>query len=138
VVLSVAALPHESTLSKRQGLGVVSTVTTLTQAQVSSFVPFAEFARAAYCDVSAGTDCGIACDANPGFTVAAYGGDGNSIQQCLSIRYFCTNDAEVSKNIQGMLGTGRHTRLSSLLMRERIRLSCKLTITKRSSVMALT
>lgn len=80
-VLSVAALPHENALSKRQGLGVVSSVTSLTQAQITSFVPFAQFARAAYCDISAGTDCGVACDANPGFTVAAYGGDGNDVQQ---------------------------------------------------------
>lgn len=80
-VLSVAAIPYENTLSRRQGLGVVSTVTALTDAQITSFVPFAQFARAAYCDVTTGTNCGDACTANPGFTVTAHGGDGDGVQK---------------------------------------------------------
>jgi len=70
----------ESVLSKRQGLGVVSAVTALTDAQIASFVPFAQFARAAYCPVTTGTSCGDACEANPGFDLTLNGGDGDDVQ----------------------------------------------------------
>jgi hypothetical protein len=43
---------------KRQGLGIVSTVTTLSGDEISSFTPFIQFAAAAYCPISKGTECG--------------------------------------------------------------------------------
>jgi len=57
-------------------------VTALSATELSSFAPFTQFARAAYCptDVLRGWNCGEACDALPGFQPTLVGGDGNDIQ----------------------------------------------------------
>ncbi|KAI9058382.1 alpha/beta-hydrolase [Trametes sanguinea] len=58
-------------------------VTALSATQLSSFAPFTQFARAAYCPTSKvqNWQCGQACDALPGFQPTLTGGDGNAIQQ---------------------------------------------------------
>jgi len=50
--------------------------------QLSSLVPFAQFARAAYCPPAkiTGWKCGQACSALPGFQATLTGGNGNSQQ----------------------------------------------------------
>ncbi|KAJ3988503.1 Alpha/Beta hydrolase protein [Lentinula detonsa] len=58
------------------------TVTTLSAAQISSFAPFTQFARAAYCDGFQDWTCGAACDANGDFEVSLAGGDDSDIQNC--------------------------------------------------------
>ncbi|KAI0335878.1 alpha/beta-hydrolase [Cubamyces sp. BRFM 1775] len=57
-------------------------VTALSSSQLSSFAPFTQFARAAYCDSSKvkNWQCGQACDALPGFQPTLTGGDGNEVQ----------------------------------------------------------
>jgi len=59
-----------------------ATVTNLTPAQISSFAPYTQFARAAYCNplIVQGWQCGEACDAVPGFTATLTGGDGDTVQ----------------------------------------------------------
>ncbi|EIN13713.1 alpha/beta-hydrolase [Punctularia strigosozonata HHB-11173 SS5] len=56
--------------------------TALSAAELSSFAPFTQFARAAYCptDKIMSWQCGEACDANPGFNATLTGGDGNGVQ----------------------------------------------------------
>ncbi|KIK67315.1 hypothetical protein GYMLUDRAFT_238620 [Collybiopsis luxurians FD-317 M1] len=56
------------------------TVTTLSAAELSSFAPFTQFARAAYCDGFQDWTCGDACKANADFQLTLAGGDGNDIQ----------------------------------------------------------
>ncbi|KAJ3807451.1 Alpha/Beta hydrolase protein [Lentinula aff. lateritia] len=56
------------------------TVTSLSTAQFSSFAPFTQFARAAYCDGFQDWTCGAACDANADFEVSLAGGDDSDIQ----------------------------------------------------------
>ncbi|KAJ3802954.1 alpha/beta-hydrolase, partial [Lentinula aff. detonsa] len=58
------------------------TATTLSAAQISSFAPFTQFARAAYCDGFQDWTCGAACDANGDFEVSLAGGDDSDIQNC--------------------------------------------------------
>ncbi|GLB38530.1 putative alpha beta-hydrolase [Lyophyllum shimeji] len=50
--------------------------------QLSSLVPFTQFARAAYCEPKKieGWNCGQACDALPGFEATLTGGDGDAEQ----------------------------------------------------------
>ncbi|KAI0360314.1 alpha/beta-hydrolase [Trametes cingulata] len=66
--LNVAALPTHHARS----------VTQVSSAEMSSWAPYTQFARAAYCGSSKVTNwaCGEACNAVPGFQVAATGGDG--------------------------------------------------------------
>ncbi|CDO71479.1 hypothetical protein BN946_scf184909.g73 [Trametes cinnabarina] len=73
---STAVLAAPAPASKRS-------VTALSAAQLSSFAPFTQFARAAYCPISKvqNWQCGQACDALPGFQPTLTGGDGNAIQQ---------------------------------------------------------
>ncbi|KAF9465013.1 alpha/beta-hydrolase [Collybia nuda] len=56
--------------------------TPVSAAELSSFSPYTQFARAAYCSTSklAGWNCGEACRALPGFQPTLVGGDGNAIQ----------------------------------------------------------
>ncbi|KAJ3934022.1 MAG: Alpha/Beta hydrolase protein [Lentinula lateritia] len=56
------------------------TVTSLSTAQFSSFAPYTQFARAAYCDGFQDWTCGAACDANADFEVSLAGGDDSDIQ----------------------------------------------------------
>ncbi|KAF8181315.1 Alpha/Beta hydrolase protein [Pholiota molesta] len=57
-------------------------VTPLSASQLSSFAPFTQFARAAYCATSGlqTWSCGEACAANSDFQPTLVGGDGNAIQ----------------------------------------------------------
>jgi hypothetical protein len=57
-------------------------VTALSSVQLSSFAPYTQFARAAYCASSkvTGWNCGEACNAIPGFQPTLTGGDGNEVQ----------------------------------------------------------
>ncbi|KAL0946173.1 hypothetical protein HGRIS_012436 [Hohenbuehelia grisea] len=57
-------------------------VTALSTSELSSFAPFTQFARAAYCPTSKlqGWQCGEACNALPGFQPTLIGGDGNGVQ----------------------------------------------------------
>ncbi|KAH9841586.1 alpha beta-hydrolase [Rhodofomes roseus] len=61
-----------------------SAVTTLTSADITTFEPYEQFARAAYCSSSSVADwltCSLeACSAISGFQPTVTGGDGNSIQ----------------------------------------------------------
>ncbi|KAF8469384.1 alpha/beta-hydrolase [Russula ochroleuca] len=54
----------------------------LNHTDLSTFTPYIEFARAAYCDSNkiAGWKCGGACDALPGFVPTLTGGDGAGTQ----------------------------------------------------------
>ncbi|ETW81949.1 Lipase, class 3 [Heterobasidion irregulare TC 32-1] len=72
----VSALPTPRNFRTR------ASPTALSPTQLSSFAPFTQFARAAYCDPSKieGWQCGEACDALPGFEPTLTGGDANSIQ----------------------------------------------------------
>lgn len=56
--------------------------TSLPLDQLNAIIPFAQFARAAYCPPSEiqGWQCGQACDALPGFNATLTGGDGDAIQ----------------------------------------------------------
>ncbi|KAJ3883582.1 alpha/beta-hydrolase [Lentinula edodes] len=56
------------------------TVTSLSTVQFSSYAPFTQFARAAYCDGFQDWTCGAACDANADFEVSLAGGDDSDIQ----------------------------------------------------------
>ncbi|KAH7869646.1 alpha/beta-hydrolase [Lentinula edodes] len=58
------------------------TVTTLSATELSSFAPFTQFARAAYCgtDILQDWTCGEACEANSDFEVSLVGGDDDDIQ----------------------------------------------------------
>jgi hypothetical protein len=73
-----AALPA-SELAKRQ-------TTQLSASQLSSYAPYTELARAAYCAPTSITKwtCGEACSAVLGFNVTLTGGDGNGVQYCKS------------------------------------------------------
>ncbi|KZS94077.1 alpha beta-hydrolase [Sistotremastrum niveocremeum HHB9708] len=57
-------------------------VTTLSSSQISTYTPYAQFARAAYCNplLTAGWFCGQACEANSDFIPYLVGGDGNIVQ----------------------------------------------------------
>ncbi|KAH8978644.1 alpha/beta-hydrolase [Lactarius hatsudake] len=57
-------------------------VTTLTSSQYAGFVPYVQFARAAYCPSNKidGWQCGDACNAVPDFTPTLRGGDGHATQ----------------------------------------------------------
>ncbi|KAI0269943.1 alpha/beta-hydrolase [Gloeopeniophorella convolvens] len=57
-------------------------VDTLSSNQFAQFVPYTEFARAAYCTPGKiqGWQCGDACDALPGFQPTLTGGDGDGTQ----------------------------------------------------------
>ncbi|KAI0771262.1 alpha/beta-hydrolase [Trametes elegans] len=74
--LSVVSAALAAPTTKRAG------VTALSSSELSSFAPFTQFARAAYCPSSKIKDwkCGKACDALPGFQPTLTGGDGDGIQ----------------------------------------------------------
>ncbi|KAG8214552.1 Alpha/Beta hydrolase protein [Butyriboletus roseoflavus] len=76
--LGAAAIPTHGPVPRAQ----VSSVNTMTSAQLSALAPYTEFARAAYCPPSIvqGWTCGQACQAVPDFQVSLTGGDGNAIQ----------------------------------------------------------
>ncbi|KAK0188444.1 alpha/beta-hydrolase [Armillaria mellea] len=59
-----------------------SSVTTLDSAQVSAFRPYIFYAGAATCQPSTTLtwNCGVSCQANPGFKPVASGGDGDDVQ----------------------------------------------------------
>ncbi|KDQ19506.1 hypothetical protein BOTBODRAFT_28083 [Botryobasidium botryosum FD-172 SS1] len=54
-----------------------SGVTTMSGSQVSSYTPYAEFSRAAYCSGTDTWNCGAACEALSGFVPYLTGGDGD-------------------------------------------------------------
>ncbi|KAI9508343.1 Alpha/Beta hydrolase protein [Russula earlei] len=58
------------------------TVKTLSDTQFAEFMPYIEFARAAYCTPNkvVGWQCGDACNALPGFLPTLTGGDGDGTQ----------------------------------------------------------
>ncbi|KAH9935089.1 alpha/beta-hydrolase [Epithele typhae] len=56
------------------------TASLVSAAQMSSYKPFTQFARAAYCDGTGTWSCGAACRANPTFQPTLTGGDGNAVQ----------------------------------------------------------
>ncbi|PCH40107.1 hypothetical protein WOLCODRAFT_23846 [Wolfiporia cocos MD-104 SS10] len=80
----VSAAPASSRVSRRSSPSFIdpSVVTTLTSDEISTFTPYTQFARAAYCVSSIITDwtCGQACDAIPGFEPTLTGGDGDAVQ----------------------------------------------------------
>ncbi|KAH9029130.1 alpha/beta-hydrolase [Lactarius hengduanensis] len=71
-------------------------VTTLTSSQYAEFVPYVQFARAAYCPSNkiVGWQCGGACNAVPGFTPTLTGGDGDATQY-LVVAHQGTNPSEL-------------------------------------------
>ncbi|KAK0504705.1 alpha beta-hydrolase [Armillaria luteobubalina] len=74
-----------STLSASYALPsepVRRSVTVLSAAELASFAPYTQFARAAYCgsDVLQDWSCGEACDATSDFEPALVGGNGNDVQ----------------------------------------------------------
>ncbi|KAF8887328.1 Alpha/Beta hydrolase protein [Infundibulicybe gibba] len=73
-VLAVHAVP--APLQARQS------ITSLSSAQIAAFKPFSFFASAAYCSASKTLtwSCGANCNATPGFSTVASGGDGSSTQ----------------------------------------------------------
>ncbi|KAI0311772.1 lipase class 3 family protein [Amylostereum chailletii] len=74
-VVLAAPAPERINLNKRD-------VTPVSTGQLSSYSPFTQFARAAYCEPGKveGWQCGEACSALPGFQPTLTGGDGNSVQ----------------------------------------------------------
>ncbi|KAJ3844688.1 Alpha/Beta hydrolase protein [Lentinula raphanica] len=79
LLASVALSAFESCLAAPSAMNR-RTVTTLSTAQISSFAPFTQFARAAYCDGFKDWTCGAACDANADFELTLAGGDDSDIQ----------------------------------------------------------
>lgn len=73
----VSAAPATPSLEARQS------VTQLTAAQVSAYKPYTYYAAVAQCSPAslAAWNCGVKCNANPGFRPIAAGGDGGLIQQ---------------------------------------------------------
>ncbi|KAI0311771.1 alpha/beta-hydrolase [Amylostereum chailletii] len=73
---ALAAPARNIVLKKRDS------VTAVSASMLSSFAPFTQFARAAYCASSKvqNWQCGEACDALPGFQPTLTGGDGSSVQ----------------------------------------------------------
>ncbi|KAF8637954.1 hypothetical protein AX16_010587 [Volvariella volvacea WC 439] len=71
-------------------------VSPLSTAELASFAPFTQFARAAYCPTSKlqGWRCGEACQANADFQPTLIGGDGNAIQ-IFFVGYWPTQNAIV-------------------------------------------
>lgn len=59
-------------------------ITTLSNADIASFLPYTRFAAVAYCppSVTLAWICGSTCETNPSFIPIAAGGDGNKIQFC--------------------------------------------------------
>ncbi|KAF5379874.1 hypothetical protein D9757_007206 [Collybiopsis confluens] len=55
-------------------------VTPISSAELASFAPYTQFARATYCDGFQTWTCGAACEANADFQLALAGGDGDDIQ----------------------------------------------------------
>lgn len=80
-IFGVTAIP--TTVLKSRSVSVLST------SSVNAFTPFAQFARAAYCNPAstASWSCGQACSANTGFVPSISGGDGNGVQFCKNL-YF--------------------------------------------------
>ncbi|KAI0366056.1 alpha/beta-hydrolase [Pilatotrama ljubarskyi] len=74
IVLQAAALPTHPHQAR--------SVTQVSTSEMSSWAPYTQFARAAYCGSSkvANWACGDACNAVPGFQVSATGGDGDATQ----------------------------------------------------------
>ncbi|KAH9992034.1 alpha/beta-hydrolase [Russula vinacea] len=68
----------------------------LNHTDLSTFTPYIEFARAAYCQSNklVGWKCGGACDALPGFMPTLTGGDGNGTQ-FFYVGYWPTQSAVV-------------------------------------------
>ncbi|KAI0824923.1 alpha/beta-hydrolase [Trametes gibbosa] len=85
-----AALPAPPLAREADAVSVVSSV------DPSSFTPFTQFARAAYCDSSKvlSWTCGDACNAIPGFQTHLTGGDGNTVQYYF-VGYWPSQDAVV-------------------------------------------
>ncbi|KAK7437371.1 hypothetical protein VKT23_018616 [Stygiomarasmius scandens] len=59
-----------------------SSVTVLSQSEISAFAPFTHYASTAYCDptTTINWSCGANCDANPSFEPIASGGNGGTEQ----------------------------------------------------------
>ncbi|EPQ54752.1 alpha/beta-hydrolase, partial [Gloeophyllum trabeum ATCC 11539] len=55
-------------------------VTALSAAQLASFAPYTQLARATYCPGVSNWQCGEACSAVSDFQLTLYGGDGNAVQ----------------------------------------------------------
>jgi len=60
----------------------LASITTLTSAEVATFVPYSSYAAAGYCAASdtLAWSCGALCNANPKFIPVASGGDGDATQ----------------------------------------------------------
>ncbi|CAK5278175.1 unnamed protein product [Mycena citricolor] len=58
------------------------TITALSAQQVDAFTPFTHYAAAGYCapNVTMAWDCGISCNALPGFKTVGAGGNGDTVQ----------------------------------------------------------
>ncbi|GLB37516.1 putative lipase (class 3) [Lyophyllum shimeji] len=71
-------------------------VSPLSAADLATFAPYTQFARAAYCDTSklTGWTCGEACNALPGFQPTLVGGDGNAVQ-IYFVGYWPTQDTVI-------------------------------------------
>ncbi|EIN12936.1 alpha/beta-hydrolase [Punctularia strigosozonata HHB-11173 SS5] len=71
-------------------------VKTLSPSKLNAFIPYTQFASAAYCSSSSVKtwDCGPACDALPGFEVSLTGGDGDDVQ-LYYVGYWPSEDAVV-------------------------------------------
>jgi hypothetical protein len=77
-------------------------ISTLTAAQVASYKPYTYYASTAYCAPARtlAWNCGANCNANPGFTTIASGGDGASTQY-----WFVGYDASLKTIIVSYQGT---------------------------------
>ncbi|KAF8469382.1 Alpha/Beta hydrolase protein [Russula ochroleuca] len=87
-------------------------VTRLNYTELSTFTPYIEFARAAYCNpikIAPGWKCGAACDALPGFIPTLTGGDGAGTQY-FYVGYWPTQSAVVVAH----QGTDPHKMLAVL------------------------
>ncbi|KAF8306478.1 alpha/beta-hydrolase [Clavulina sp. PMI_390] len=72
----------------------LTTTEAISSSTQSSFTIYGQFARAAYCSVDSTWTCGGACSAISGFTVYAYGGDGNSVPKWF-VGYWATQKTAV-------------------------------------------
>jgi len=95
----VVAAPALASILRRDAIQAIldpPTVINLTAAEIAAFIPYEQFAGAAYCPSSNVIDweCGTACEALPGFEPTLTGGDGDAIQ-LYYVGYWPTENAVV-------------------------------------------
>ncbi|KAI0269944.1 alpha/beta-hydrolase [Gloeopeniophorella convolvens] len=78
--LAIGVLTQQQ--QSQQPLSAPTQVTKLTTGQFADYIPYIQFARAAYCNPNkiVGWKCGHACEAIPGFQPTLTGGDGDGTQ----------------------------------------------------------